>query len=194
MPQSSIFSRPEQDMEETQRKVVANLKSQTENLLRNFGPDDARKTISFLDMEMFMRHLWITFFLGAPVKIEFIWNIKEIVEHDTLGFTETTERDDQEIELIMMHPTKKYTHSWISDQGRSMALDRVSTVVHELIHAFLDSLGCCKCASDHENMSNHGGAFQTLAKTIEEQAPRLIGLQLNLGRLNGMMVDMEEEG
>jgi hypothetical protein len=111
MPQSSIFSRPEQDMEETQRKVVANLKSQTENLLRNFGPDDARKTISFLDMEMFMRHLWITFFLGASVKIEFIWNIKEIVEHDTLGFTETTERDDQEIELIMMHPTKKYTHS-----------------------------------------------------------------------------------
>jgi hypothetical protein len=75
-----------------------------------------------------------------------------------------------------------------------MALDRVSTVVHELIHAFLDSLGCCKCASDHENMSNHGGAFQTLAKAIEEQAPRLIGLQLNLGRLNGMMVDMEEEG
>jgi hypothetical protein len=43
-------------------------------------------------------------------------------------------------------------------------------------------------------MSNHGGAFQTLAKAIEEQAARLIGLQLNLGRLNGMMVDMEEEG
>jgi hypothetical protein len=180
-------------MEETQRKVVANLKSQTENLLRNFSSDDACKTIGFLDVEMYMRHLWITFFLGAPVKIELMWNIKDMVEHDTLGFTETTERDGQEIELIMMHPTKKYTHSWISDQGRSMALDRVSTVVHELIHAFLDSLGCSKCASNHENMSNHGRAFQILAKAIEEQAPRLIGLQLNLGRLDGMMVDMEEE-
>jgi hypothetical protein len=65
--------------------------------------------------------------------------------------------------------------------------------MHEMIYAFLYQYACHECATTKENTSNHGRAFQILAKAIEEQCPRLLGLQFELGRMDGIIADTEDE-
>ena len=73
-----------------------------------------------------------------------------------------------------------------------IALDRLSTILHELIHAYLDFYAC-RCVevldSFEENVDQaqgHGRAWQRIASAIERAAPELLGYPLSMGRFESL--------
>jgi hypothetical protein len=73
-----------------------------------------------------------------------------------------------------------------------LALNRLSTILHELVHAYLDHYAC-RCApnprsfnEDVEQWKGHGRAWQRIAWSVEEAAPSLVGLKLDLARFESI--------
>ncbi|KAF1937663.1 hypothetical protein EJ02DRAFT_49275 [Clathrospora elynae] len=143
-------------------------------------------------MKKLLKDVLIVFFLSAHIHIDFEWNVNTRKMEDDLGNTTTTERNGVEFQHVRMHPTRRSQPGIQLERiGSSLAQNRLGTTLHELIHAYLGQFGCEECRTYKENMSDHGRAFQILAKAIEEQSLRLLGLELNLGRLDGMVADMK---
>ncbi|KXT05606.1 hypothetical protein AC578_5618 [Pseudocercospora eumusae] len=79
----------------------------------------------------------------------------------------------------------------------------IRVILHEMVHAFLSRYTCypwhtVECASGrcgqsyrvHVGVSGHGRAFHYIAKAIEDDSFRLLGLQLPLGRGYGSVTEL----
>ncbi|KAF1971673.1 hypothetical protein BU23DRAFT_179068 [Bimuria novae-zelandiae CBS 107.79] len=130
-----------------------------------------------------MQHLWETLntlFFGGPIPhTTFRW--KKLPRSELgnttsclLGLT------------ITMNPSRTSC-----DFADYVLLDFLSTLVHESIHAFLQSYACWSCRSwDRDYMEGgHGRSFQMLARKIEEAFPQLLGLPVRSGRLDSFLGD-----
>jgi hypothetical protein len=78
-----------------------------------------------------------------------------------------------------------------------LAMDRLATILHELVHAYLDHYAC-RCApnprsfdEDVDQFKGHGRAWQRVAWSVEENAPSLIGLKLNLARFESIQASWD---
>jgi hypothetical protein len=69
----------------------------------------------------------------------------------------------------------------------------MGAVLHEILHIFLDQFACRRCII-WENWDNHGRAWQRIAKAIEEQSLRLLGIDVNIGRLTALLCDKQKYG
>lgn len=95
--------------------------------------------------------------------------------------------------LVTLHPT---LHKEIPDIPQNSVLNeravsRLSTLLHELCHAFVRGYACQQCPGfnrDVENMKGHGFAWQRTALAIEFAAQGTLGLPINLGRLTTIRV------
>ncbi|KAF2812877.1 uncharacterized protein BDZ99DRAFT_555839 [Mytilinidion resinicola] len=114
------------------------------------------------------------FLLGALRRVKFDW-IREAegVPDMALGYGSDSS--------IQLHPT-----SLNSDPEVSLAVSRLSTLLHEMIHAFLAQFTCSSCKKLW-----HGRDWQVLAKRIEEVAPGLLGFRAALGRFDGLIYDLK---
>lgn len=69
-----------------------------------------------------------------------------------------------------------------------VALDRLATILHELVHAYLDYYACrCEEILDSfetnvKQSRGHGHACQRIANSIERAAPEILGYPLDLTR------------
>ncbi len=77
------------------------------------------------------------------------------------------------------------------------AMDRLSTILHELVHAYLDHYAC-RCApnprsydEDVEQFKGHGRAWQRIACSVEENALSLVGLELDLTRFESIQTSWD---
>ncbi|KAJ4292713.1 hypothetical protein N0V90_009376 [Kalmusia sp. IMI 367209] len=84
--------------------------------------------------------------------------------------------------VISLNPNARGT--WRYDRGK-LAVERLGTLVHELIHAFLAMFSCESCNKANDNLQKfegHGRAWHLMAKAAEEALPRLLWVQLDTGR------------
>jgi len=189
-----FFSRPYNQMNSEQQVALRDMRENMEDLLKELGSPDARVTFPFGKMRRLCTQLLSIFFLGAKIKIEFFWDFDVCEERGWLGYTQTILRDDLVFERITMHPTQQTEVTLRSlNRTKSLALQRLSTLMHELIHAVLKSLCCRMCKTSYSNLVDHGRAFQKMAMAIEEICPQLLGLTLDLGRINGIFMDMTNQ-
>ncbi|KAJ4358358.1 uncharacterized protein N0V89_002940 [Didymosphaeria variabile] len=139
-----------------------------------------------------MQHLWQTInilFFGGPIPgISFRW---KKIKHSVLGRTTTSLSGNP---VISMHPART-----AHDFGDYAILDFLSTLVHEIIHAFLQYYPCWLCRSWARDYTagGHGRLFQILARKMEEVFPRLLGVPVRLGRFESLLGDLgvrEREG
>ena len=97
---------------------------------------------------------------------------------------------------VMLHPI---LHREIPDTPRSRVLNervvsRLSTLLHELCHAFVCAYACEQCPGYYQDVSNmmgHGFGWQRTALAIEFAAQNALGLPFNLGRFDSIMVNFQ---
>lgn len=73
--------------------------------------------------------------------------------------------------------------------------DRLSTILHEMIHAYLDK-ACYGpfCSGNNVGGGGHGRAFQRLAHAVEQCIERLFGISLDLQGEYAFWLDWKEGG
>jgi hypothetical protein len=72
----------------------------------------------------------------------------------------------------------------------------MGTILHEMLHSFLMKHACKQCYTQLVNTGSdgHGRAWHLLAKAIEEQSMRLIGMNVDLGRLTTWEITGGKDG
>jgi hypothetical protein len=127
------------------------------------------------------------FFLAIPNRTEFEWNTNRFLENN-LGITFSTEQNGYIAHQIQMHPVRKASPLARPEQRLHYeAENRLDSILHELIHAFLHAYTCEIRVAHKDNMQ------KILARGIEEECPRLFGWEPNLGRLDSMKLDKKNE-
>ncbi len=191
------FSRPEVEMAPSQQKALDDVRDEINaGLMEKLGSPDARNTFPANEMMTLCTQLQSVFFFGAPIEIEVTWNFDLCERFGWYGVTETVTRNScTEFERIAMHPTKVTAALLFSGRcsAESVGRQRFSTLVHELIHAMLERVCCRGCVASKDNLAPHGRAFQRLAEAVEEECLRLMGLKLDLARMNGVWSDMVDD-
>lgn len=69
------------------------------------------------------------------------------------------------------------------------AMGRLNTLLHEIIHEFIELYACPKCPTYKQyvkDLRGHGHAWQQIAYWVEYAAPHIIGLPLKLGRFEAI--------
>ena len=89
-------------------------------------------------------------------------------------------------------PTIVINHRLPPDNfGQYSILAFLSVLIHESIHVFLEYHACQRCRSwRKDSKGEHGRHFQTIAQKMEEVFPKLVGLPIDLGRLEGFLGDL----
>jgi hypothetical protein len=127
------------------------------------------------------------FLLDAVCLGAFVWSTTFTPYGGYACATPTLSETDQVTRTIDMHPTRVPLRV-----QNSMEDLRIGMLLHELIHAFLSELPCTYCPTAPENLGSrkngHGRAWLLLARAIEKEAPRILGLsgETCLGRLDAL--------
>ena len=61
-------------------------------------------------------------------------------------------------------------------------------MLHEMLHVFVIQFACGLCIP-WENWASHGRAWQRIAKAIGEQSLRLLGVKVDMSRLESFLYD-----
>jgi len=153
----------------------------TGSLLRRLGWSDAR-SVSKDQMKYLMKLLSAIFFRDYQMELEFEWkNCNDNV------FGRYTCDVHPKIELSAFDYMDASPHGNLP--ARTMS--RLSTLLHELVHAYL-GIYACRCPSfvkDVESLKGHGLAWQRIASSVEHNAPRFIHLPLILGRFSSIQAN-----
>jgi hypothetical protein len=125
------------------------------------------------------------FFPGATLSFEFEWLTDPGVYRQCLYSNTDNLRmvkiglNRCEYKVLPDHPTLN---------RRAMA--RLSTLLHEVVHAYLCVYACTMCESSRISVMDargHGRAWQHVAGLIEHAAPWVLGVPLKLGRFNAIV-------
>jgi hypothetical protein len=199
------FSRPETEMDATQKAALDKYRELADdvNLKDVLNSNDPRPQLSLDTTEKLFGVLNNIFFAGSLMHIDFSWSTKfnEWKEHKydppsdiPLAHTAIREIDGREFHGIQIHPTKiSASIRYIKQCNISRSEDRLGSVLHELIHAFVFQHTCKFCVVQMRYLgAGHGRGFQLIAKAVEEKELEFLGTKVRIGRLQGIMTDMEE--
>jgi len=174
------FDRPWEYMNDRQLQA-------RENLLKWIGPrrtkrragmnEDTEQTTSGPEMRQLWKWLNELFSGDHIADSEFVWtaSLGSSVVGSDCGLEGHHRRSTFK---IRMHPNDT------TEYGRYIALETLSTLIHEAVHIFLDRYGCfnCKTKRQHDGAGGHGRPFQMIAAKLEEVVPEMLGIPVDLGR------------
>ena len=164
-------------------------------LIATLGSYDMRFALSVDEKRTLITLLLAVFFFGAAIPFEFAWHSNHLETYDWIGVTVTENRNGQDVECISIHPTKVIPSVGDSpNYNRALAVQRLSTLMHELIHAVIKTLCCRECRAADDNLAHHGRTWQRLALGVETEFAKFFGLSLDLGRMDGVLNDMVSPG
>lgn len=157
------------------------------SLIRRLGAEDARH-VSEQEFVGLLNMLASMFFPGT---LSFAFQFCEPTAN-ILGACASTGTPIR----VMLHPK---LHREIPDTPQSRVLNeravsRLSTLLHELCHAFVCAYACKQCPGyqqDVINMEGHGFGWQRTALAIEFAAQNALGLPFNLGRFDSIRVNLQ---
>jgi hypothetical protein len=125
----------------------------------------------------------------AEMRIDFKWQDWRNTPQN-LGETHQIHEGELLIEMCAFNCTGETGYGGLNER----ALCRLTTIIHELVHVYLEYYAC-RCVdvldSFEENVSQsdgHGRAWQRIAGSIERAAPVLLGFPLDLGGLDSIAV------
>jgi hypothetical protein len=128
------------------------------------------------------------FFFGVLKKASIVWTGE--LDNHTLGDCTTGLNDGHEFCDIRLHPTlRHHIKAEYVRKGQSLTEERLGTIIHELLHGFLEQYACHRCYIN--NYCCHSRAWQRIAKAIEEESVRLLGVEVDLNRLMSMLYDRD---
>ncbi|KAI4610644.1 hypothetical protein J4E83_008258 [Alternaria metachromatica] len=189
------FSRPESAMDSSQTAALAQWRKSHERtrVLEMLAQHDIRNKDTQFLTDWVVSQLNEIFFFGAIKSLETVWNTNELdSEHGILGDAITKLKDGNNHSFIRLHPTRRcYTQSEYKRTGKTLAEERMGCILHEMLHIFLDQHMCELCGTP-ENRSSHGRAWQRIARKIEEQSLRLLGIEADVNRLSSFMNDWQD--
>jgi hypothetical protein len=127
-------------------------------------------------------------FLGALPEIEFGW----CWDTEWAHFALYEVYDESEPVRILMHRSFSVGDRHFKGHKDKKRLARLSTLLHEMVHAFLERFCCetCPTFQDNHGSDGHGRAWLMIAAKIEEVSPRLLDLPVNLSKLPSLMEHM----
>lgn len=191
------FSRPRQDMDPIQLQGW----KQCRELLYNcgwmtaFNEDDPRNSLADVVLQDLANALNKLFFFGAINNLTAVWDTQILdkpKELGTFGLTGSGCSNGSMYSSIWIHPTRLsrlYTPP-SGHRGMALAEQRLGTLLHELLHAFLDQYACKSCKAAKHNTGGHNRPWQRIAKAIEEESWKLLGVDVDLERLTAMRNDV----
>jgi hypothetical protein len=189
------FSRPEECMDPKQRTATQLLRGmiKLDNVMGKLVAPDARNGVTDNMLAEYANMLNDILFFGAMRNLEIFWLDEGLQgEEETvgwLGLTQSYTFGGRRHHLIRLHPTHtEWPKSTYASLGRTLAKERQGTILHEMLHAFLDQFSCIHCRTYPES-KEHGRAWQLVARAIEEQSLRLLGAEVYLGRLAAFFAD-----
>ncbi|KAF2655297.1 hypothetical protein K491DRAFT_716379 [Lophiostoma macrostomum CBS 122681] len=138
---------------------------------------DGPRAVGKREMEKLLQIINELFFFAAIPNLEFWW-VEEFGD-EMLGACAT--RPESQVNIIKMNTTA-YDEGW-KDHPQARQLDRLSTLLHEALHAYLNTHSCKSCSRFGDNMGNggHGMAWTLVAAKLEAAVPRLLGVPVRLG-------------
>lgn len=160
------------------------------SLIRRLGSADARtvtpaECISILN-------LLTTYFFPAPLSYTFAFARDKETQY---GSCERCIFESSSI-LIALHPTNYDGWYALPTLGllNDIAVSRLSTLLHEICHQFIEMYACFECACTPANLYNlngHGYARQRVASWVEGAALARLGLSLKLTRIEAVEYSWE---
>lgn len=104
---------------------------------------------------------------------------------DGYAHVEMRPRDYTPAKRKFMPKEKKYKHI------TEAAMGRLNTLLHEAVHAFIQTYACQGCPTHKkhvEDLNGHGNVWQRIACWVKYAAPLTIGIPLKLGRFEAIQV------
>lgn len=108
--------------------------------------------------------------------------------HDGTGHGQRSGRKGQEYEELHVVEGVNAFFDW--------SVGDVWSILHEVLHAFLTKYGCrqCQTRTPKQGQDNHARAFMLIAKAIEEQSIRLLGVNVDINRLTSWSLRGGQDG
>jgi hypothetical protein len=187
----AYFRRSEDAMDSNQRahEELFKILFERKRFMEKLGTPHPSELIGNDQLSYWVTLLKDIFFFGALENVIISWwddGQEGQIGFGDLGNTMSCTLNGERHHLIRIHarsterPKTTYPRA-----GATLAEERLGTILHELLHAFLDEFSCRRCPSYFEDLGHagHGRAWQLVAKAIEEQTLRLLGTEVYLGRL-----------
>jgi hypothetical protein len=151
--------------------------STPESILQRLGRPDPRD-VRVTEMESLLELMCHAFFPSpGQLKFRFMWAERE---PGLLGSCGTTD-DVANIEMNPLSCQEPPAFGALS--GR--AIDRLGTLLHELVHAFIQLYACQQCSGHYGNVKSaagHGIVWQRIANWVEHAASHTLKIPIELGR------------
>jgi hypothetical protein len=178
---------------DTQLKAIETLDCMIQDqsevaLLRRLGHPDGQD-VEYWEMERLIILFSKIFFQITPwdkMEVLFHWGVSAAYPH-LLGSCTGPDFGRRKTKVWMsayaVTPDPSFRHL----NGTTMS--RLSTLVHELVHAYICEYACRSCPSYQEDVAQldgHGRVWQRIAKSVEYFARRVIGLPLDLDRFTAI--------
>ena len=156
-------------------------------LLKRLGKTDGRQ-VSQDEMKLLIKTFSTIFFPTTPsdvqMELDFQWEDWRNTPGE-IGLYCTNGTDMPWISMCAFNVDKEvpsYGHL------NGLAMDRLSTILHEIVHAYLDRYAChCigvfgSFEESVNQLSGHAWAWQRITSSVERAAPDLTGLPISLER------------
>lgn len=152
------------------------------SILQRLGKEDA-SNVAPREMTYLLQILSKILFQQSQLRFDFRWNPNLFRDRGALGQTWLANGKTL-VSIIEMDP---YICEIIPPFGNlnSRAISRLSTLIHELIHVFLDQFACTRCETYMINvvdLEGHARMWEELARHIKFVAEHGLSLPLSLNR------------
>jgi len=166
-------------------------------LLQRLGRRDTHDVKEW-EMERLMILLSQIFFQITPWdRMEVFFRFEDATDDPhVLGTCSAPDRHgkfhDDKVTVRMSPCTVKSIPGFRHLNGRTMS--RLSTLVHELVHAYINMYACISCLSyqeDVDQLDGHGRVWQRIARRVEWFVEYVLHLPLRLGRFTAIVNNLE---
>lgn len=151
------------------------------SIFQLLGQPDPRG-VSAQDMEKLLKQLYKAYF-PSPGQLEFVFSWTE--EGDSTYGSCATANGVAYVDLNALSCDEPAAYGVLS--GR--ALGRLGTLLHELVHAFVEMYTCRNCPAWDANVDcarGHGHVWQSIAYWVEEAARETLTIPVSLGRFRAI--------
>lgn len=193
----AYISRPHDSMDPEQQSAIASfaLEAKDRDLVRKLGSSNLMSALPFDELQLCAKNLNQIFFFNAIDDYTIDWTYSELEKAPgrRIGQCATFPKDGRRRHTIDLHPTRTYLpENLYANEPKRLAEERLGTIIHELLHAFLDRYVCTFFPkhADDMNPGGHGRAWHRIAKVIEESL-RVLGMERRMGRAGAMLDDWE---
>ncbi|KAF2006722.1 hypothetical protein P154DRAFT_570105 [Amniculicola lignicola CBS 123094] len=183
----AYFNRPRREMNRRQINAINRFHRYTKEWGNRLGWEDGPRAIC--------RDRWLKLlnvfndlcFFGVVNNLEFEWldESENVLGHCIVDLTTGTP--------TIAISTRDWCNEFWEEMGsmcEARKRDRISTALHEMIHAYLERYACGDCPMWHKciGFDGHGAAWQLIAAAIEKALPHLLDIPVALGRFIGVVV------